>query len=201
MGESVKLELLDSITVGADRLNSLIKDILALTDASSGIAFCTKSVVDAARIVGEALERCRLHDDSHDYVVDLNDGDYTCEVDEHRIRSALLYVLDNARKFSSPGTRIKVSLEGDEECVHVSVTDQGIGISQWHLANIFDKFTQVDCGDTRPAAGTGNGLYLAREIVRRHEGDIYVTSEPGVGSTFRITLPRSGVFNGKGLIH
>ena len=186
----IKVELLGGIGRDCRRLGEVVKDMLAVLSCSrDGIAM-VKSREDLGRVTREVVEQSRSADVSHHYVLNLNGDDYTCLMDVAKMRRAIWYLLDNASKFSPHGTSVEVILKGDEDEVRLAVKDEGIGISQWHLSFIFDRFFQVDSSDSRQASGVGNGLFIAREIARRHGGDITVTSEPGEGSCFQVRIPR-----------
>lgn len=110
---------------------------------------------------------------------------YGCESLLHHVWSNLL---SNAIKFSPPGGRIGLSLLSQKECVVVSVTDEGCGMSQEVQQRIFEKFYQGDA--SHRSEGNGLGLPLAKRIVELSEGVIEVQSAPGSGSTFRVILPK-----------
>jgi signal transduction histidine kinase len=98
-------------------------------------------------------------------------------------------LVDNAIKYTAPGGSVAVACSADDARLHVAVRDSGIGIAPDHRERIFDRFWRAD---TARAAngGTGLGLAIARELARRHGGDIAVASEPGRGSEFTVTFPR-----------
>jgi signal transduction histidine kinase len=99
-------------------------------------------------------------------------------------------LIANAIKFSPAGGRVQVRLEAvPGPYVRVAVEDSGPGIPPEHTPRVFDKFYQA--GGFQSAAGTGLGLAISREIVTAHGGEIGVDSEPGRGSTFYFTVPRS----------
>jgi two-component system phosphate regulon sensor histidine kinase PhoR len=98
-------------------------------------------------------------------------------------------LVDNAVKYSSNAGRVVVRAHAADGRLKLEVEDAGIGIAAEHLDHIFEKFYMVDGGLTRRVGGTGVGLYLVREIVRLHKGTVEVTSSPGRGSLFRVTLP------------
>lgn len=110
------------------------------------------------------------------------------EFDELRLEQALANVLHNALKFSPKGAPVHLSIEthGEDE-VRIVVRDQGAGIPSEELEQIFEPFYQASNNSTEE--GTGLGLYLTRQIIRRHGGNIWVESEPGRGATFTISLP------------
>jgi signal transduction histidine kinase len=97
--------------------------------------------------------------------------------------------LDNAIKYTPPGGRINIDVQSAaDQNVVVSVQDTGIGISPADLIHVFNRFYRCDHSRSKP--GIGLGLSLARTIARAHGGDVTVSSRPGQGSTFAVTLPR-----------
>jgi two-component system sensor histidine kinase SenX3 len=84
---------------------------------------------------------------------------------------------------------VRVDLAGKERHVEIAVTDQGVGIPRAEQRRIFEKFVRGSAARSSNIRGTGIGLAMARHIVRAHGGDITVESEPGRGSTFRVSLP------------
>ena len=98
-------------------------------------------------------------------------------------------LIHNAIKFTPPGGRITVSAKPLADCVVVSVSDTGIGIAPDHLSRIFERFFKAD--KSRASEGSGLGLAIAKHIVQAHNGEIWVESEQGKGSTFSFSLPRA----------
>jgi len=100
-------------------------------------------------------------------------------------------LLSNAIKYNRHGGEVIVSLVTREHDAVISVRDTGLGISTPDLAQLFDKFFRTETARSSATIGTGLGLGITRDIVRRHGGDLIVTSELGVGSVFTVTLPLS----------
>jgi signal transduction histidine kinase len=114
-------------------------------------------------------------------------------VDESRIMQILTNLLNNALKFTFEGGKIIVKLGEDPEnpeFVQISVTDTGCGIPKDQIDNLFHRFYQIKKGGATPEKGVGLGLYLCREMVFLHGGNIWVESALGVGSTFSFTIPK-----------
>src|SRR2546428_11558573 len=109
--------------------------------------------------------------------------------DPDRHRNDLNKLIDNAVKYSPNGGRVEVAVEARDGGVRVAVRDEGIGIAPLEQRRIFGKFYRVDPGLARGVGGTGLGLYICRELVRRMEGRLSVSSEEGKGSTFVVDLP------------
>jgi signal transduction histidine kinase len=116
-------------------------------------------------------------------------------IDEQRITQVLTNLLSNALKFTPNGGEILVGVSEQRErpaCVRVWVSDTGRGIEANHLGRIFDRLYQVRTDDPEIEGGLGLGLYISRELVRLHGGEIWVDSMRGLGSTFTFTLPTHG---------
>jgi signal transduction histidine kinase len=122
-------------------------------------------------------------------------------VDESRIMQILTNLLNNALKFTFEGGAVIVKLGQDpknSEYIQISVTDTGCGIPRDQIDNLFHRFYQIKKGDATPEKGVGLGLYLCREMVLLHGGNIWVESALDKGSTFSFTIPKQAAFNGSG---
>jgi signal transduction histidine kinase len=102
----------------------------------------------------------------------------------------LINLLSNAIKFTPPGGQVRVACTVDEDWVHATVSDSGVGIPADRLDAIFEPFVQVDRGLTSRQEGTGLGLAISRDLARHMGGDLTATSTAGVGSSFTLKLPR-----------
>jgi signal transduction histidine kinase len=109
------------------------------------------------------------------------------EGDERKVKQILFNLLTNAVKFTPGGGKVTLAASAAGDQVVISVRDTGIGISADDQERIFEEFYQV--GASRTQEGTGLGLALTRRLVELHHGELSVESEPGVGSTFTVTLP------------
>lgn len=121
--------------------------------------------------------------------------------DSDELTEVFQNLLDNAIKYSRPGTAVRVDAriarpEGDatarrlgRACVAIAVRDQGEGIAREHLARLTERFYRVDTARSRELGGTGLGLAIVKHIINRHRGLLQIESEPGKGSTFTVYLP------------
>src|SRR5581483_689410 len=98
-------------------------------------------------------------------------------------------IVDNAIKYTAEGS-VTVSLTGDDSIAQIQVQDTGQGIAEEDIPHLFQKFYRVDNSLTRSIGGTGLGLFIARKILELYNGQIWVESQLGKGSTFFINLPR-----------
>ena len=116
----------------------------------------------------------------------------------HQVKQVVFNLVDNAIKYSPPGSLIHVSLTQEEERLVLMVADNGIGIPPEHREKIFERFYRVDKARSREHGGTGLGLAIVREIIQRHGGSIWVEeTDSGRGTTFIVTLPRADILQGK----
>lgn len=115
------------------------------------------------------------------------EGSFVVEIDVPKIEQVLMNLLINAIKFSHAGGRIDVHVRRDGDGVEIAVHDEGPGIAPEHQERVFERFYRVDRSPR--TEGSGLGLAIAKDYVERHGGRIWVESEPGKGSTFRLRLP------------
>ncbi|MBI3770563.1 MAG: HAMP domain-containing histidine kinase [Deltaproteobacteria bacterium] len=109
-------------------------------------------------------------------------------LDRGKLRTILQQLIQNAVKFTDAG-RVTIAIEHDGQYLTVTVEDTGVGIPQDRLADLFQPFRQLDGSNTRRHGGVGLGLHLVKRLVVLLRGDVRVTSQPGRGSTFVVTLP------------
>ena len=121
--------------------------------------------------------------------VKLEKGLPLIRVDEARVRQVLLNLLSNASKFTPDEGKLKVEAVREGDWCQVSVIDNGIGIEKEDQERIFEAFERVDTPLTKEKGGTGLGLAVAKQIIEKHGGQIWVESEYGKGSKFIFTLP------------
>lgn len=174
----------------ADRLNSLIDNLLDASRIQAGMFKLELSEVDLAPLAAKAVDGFRVQTDKHHFELGFPADLPPVRADEARIRQVLDNLLSNAIKYSPKGGLIRVGAWQEEAGVTAYVADQGIGIPADEQGRLFDSFYRVDSGLRRQTKGTGLGLYLCKAIVEAHNGRIWVRSEPGKGSTFFFMLPQ-----------
>ena len=191
LAEEDEARLLEVISQESERLTRIVGDILLANQLDAGRLKFKQREVDLACIAREAIEELRAtlvarEDISFELVAPESMVVYG---DEDKLRQVLLNLVDNAVKYSPGGGRIEVSVEPRGPGLRMEVRDEGIGIPQEELKRIFGKFYRVDPQLFRGVGGTGLGLYICRELVRRMDGRLSVTSAEGKGSTFVVDLP------------
>jgi two-component system phosphate regulon sensor histidine kinase PhoR len=186
---------LEIIARQADRLESIIEDLLALSriEQAEGAGNLPLERVPLAAVLDEAVADCRPRAaDRKVYLECACDGGLAADVNAALIEQAVINLVDNAIKSSEPGRTVRIRAAADAESpggVTIAVQDQGCGIAAEHLPRLFERFYRVDKARSRKAGGTGLGLSIVKHIVQAHGGTVAVESEPGVGSTFTIRLP------------
>lgn len=188
---------IDNIRQAARHLLALINDILDLSKVEAGKMNLDLDVFRVAPLIDELVATIQplLEQNSNTLAVRFEEEDPgALYADITKVRQVLLNLLSNANKFTKQGTiTIKVKRErtADQEWICFKVADTGIGMTPKQISNLFQTFVQADASTTRKYGGTGLGLALSRRLCALMGGDISVTSEPGIGSTFTVRLPSS----------
>jgi PAS domain S-box-containing protein len=176
----------------ADRLTQLIDNLLDASRLQTGQMQLTKTDVRLDKMAARIVDKFRTQSDRHTFELSFTDDFPQVQADNERIYQVLSNLISNAIKYSPDGGRIVVSGRADQDRVYVAVTDQGIGIPAGEQDRIFDRFYRVESALSRRTQGAGLGLYLVKSVIEAHGGFIWVSSNPGKGSTFVFTLPRRG---------
>src|SRR5579871_1612364 len=181
--------LLGNIDLAADELTKLIEDLLEIARLQAGRVTLWRAPIDVRDVVLRAAHAIEPLTVERRQTLDVLQPEtpVIAEVDGDRLGRVLRNLLANAQKYSSEHGRIVVRLEEDAERVRISVADDGPGIRPEDQERIFERFYRVSGS---AAVGTGLGLAIARGLVELHGGTLSVTSAPGSGSTFTVSLPR-----------
>lgn len=175
------------------RMTRLVGDLLTLARSDSGTVEHLNERFDFRRIAVEAIESVRAIAESKQITLHF-DGPETLIVDgdSQRLTQLLYIVLDNAIKYTSNGGEVILTLASKGKELMITVKDTGIGINPEDSGKIFERFYRADKTRTRQTGGHGLGLAIAKWIVDSHKGTIKVSSQPGKGTTFTITIPKQG---------
>ena len=185
--------MLKRAIVRAQTLRQMVSDLMNLGAIETGRFRIRRIPIRIADVVLETIAACGEAARKNDIALTMNDG---CKALESKVladRDALLSIcknlVDNAIKYTSPKGHIRITVKQHAESVTVKVTDNGIGISAEHQQRIFDEFYRVRNRQTSRIAGTGLGLSIVKRLVDLHNGTVKVSSSPGKGSVFSVTLP------------
>jgi PAS domain S-box-containing protein len=182
--------LLDVIANESERLARIVNEILLANHIDSGRLRLASERVEPATIAHEVADSARSYapetvridvSASHDLP--------SLPTDADRLRQVLANLVENAIKYSPDGGLVELSIEALDDRVRFAVRDEGLGIPPSEHERIFTKFYRLDPDLTRGVGGTGLGLYICRELVRRMEGRIWVAARSTGGSTFFVDLP------------
>jgi signal transduction histidine kinase len=186
-------EAIGSMLEEVDRLTHLIDAMLMLSRADAGRIPVSLQLGDVAELAEDvATQLGVLAEEKNQKIVVASTGRTLARIDPVILRTALVNLVDNAIRYSPPGAKIDMDVRGSDSSVQIAVRDQGRGIPAVHLQQLFERFYRVDDARSRHDGGAGLGLAIARWAVEAHDGRIDVSSEPGAGSVFRVTLPVNG---------
>ncbi|MBI2682530.1 MAG: HAMP domain-containing protein [Acidobacteriales bacterium] len=183
-------EFLEIIRKNASRMTRLTEDLLVLARVESGEEEFRFRSVPATEVLNEAQESCaelaKLRGQTL-FVEAPVARAVRCDPD--KIQQVFTNLVENALKYSSPGSTVTLGARETDHSVEFYVRDQGLGIPSEHLPRLFERFYRVDKARSLESGGTGLGLAIAKHIVLKHGGSIRAESELSKGSTFYFTLP------------
>lgn len=196
--ESEAESLLTLAAESTDRLTHVIESILDWYQVTQKDIYLFKQSCDLTSLLNQAIDSIQPLANQKDIPIylDISNGS-SLYADQYFLTRALSYLLHNAIKFSPPNYPIHITVNiGESRRVldsspqlQIAVKDQGVGIPETDLEAIFQPFHQIDMSDTRCYGGLGLELAICREIIRQHEGCIWVESIVGQGTTFYVVLP------------
>jgi PAS domain S-box-containing protein len=187
-------EYLQTVKSNADRLVTLINDLLDVARLESGRFKLNVEPLDLPPVVDLVVVTLRPLIAGKDQTIAVDVAPDLPQVlaDKDRVVQVLTNLVSNAHKYTQAGGAIRVEVALDGDLVHVAVHDNGMGIAPEDVARLFTRFYRVDSSLTREIGGTGLGLSIVKSIVELHGGTVTVESTPGSGSTFSFTLPIVG---------
>jgi PAS domain S-box-containing protein len=171
----------------------LLDELLDVSRITRGTIVLHKEVIVLRTVIDAAVELARPLIEARGHILNVEGKlDMTGEVDPLRITQTIGNLLTNAAKYSDTGGRIGITADGDQHAVWISIRDTGIGLAADQVAKVFELFAQVKSASDRSMGGLGIGLALVKGFVELHGGQVTAASDgPGLGSEFRIVLPRS----------
>ena len=177
-----------------DRVIDMVDTLIEVSRVEQGAAAATLHVqrLDLKELVTSSLETLQgqAARKGVKLAVELPKKGVEVRGDAGLLQQVVRKLVDNAIKYSAKDSRVRIAGREARDHVELLVEDDGVGISAEHLPRIFEKFYMGDGGLTRRVGGAGVGLYLVREILKLHDAQVAVTSEPGKGARFTVQLPR-----------
>ncbi|MGH7294958.1 MAG: DUF4118 domain-containing protein, partial [Polyangiaceae bacterium] len=192
--EATRRELLETAHDEALRLNRLVRNLLDMTRLEAGALKLKKEPQPLEEVVGAALGRVEDHLRGRDVETRIPDDLPLVPFDSALIEQVLINLLENATKYSPPGSPIDVEAGIEDDAIRVTVADRGPGVAPSDVDRVFEKFYRAREGE---GGGVGLGLTICRGIVAAHGGRIWVEARPGGGASFRFTLPLDGGTGGR----
>ncbi|RKR84869.1 PAS domain S-box-containing protein [Mucilaginibacter gracilis] len=186
----------DTFTAGAlqktntqvKKMANMINGFLNISRLESGKILVEKQTFNLNNLITDIIDETKLTVSSHALTL-LPSDIIEVYADSDKIGSVISNLLSNAVKYSPKGNEVKIKCAYVNQTAQISVADQGIGINAHDIDKLFERYYRVENNNTLHISGFGIGLYLSAEIIKRHDGHIWVESEPGVGSTFYFSLP------------
>jgi two-component system phosphate regulon sensor histidine kinase PhoR len=180
----------ERILTEADRLTAVSEDLLDLARIEAGRRTIEKSPTQVGPIVEEVVSSFGAKATQKGVRLSVEGaGELSASVDAGAFRQILANLIDNAVNYTSPGGSVNVSAQETAGMLDVVIEDSGIGIPKEDQRRIFERFYRVDRARSRESGGTGLGLSIVKHLVEAHGGQVSVSSELGVGSTFTVRIP------------
>jgi len=183
-------QLLKDALLESESLSHLIENLLELSRAQAQQLALYSELIDVKSLLRETLRKIKRQAPSHRFVTSVPSEPMLMNADPLRIERILYNLLENAAKYSPPGSQIKVSAKAEPERLVIGISDHGKGLSSSEQARIFGPFQRLENNRPDQARGAGLGLMVCRRLVEAHGGEIWVESKKGRGSTFFFSLPR-----------
>jgi two-component system sensor histidine kinase KdpD len=181
-------DLLHSIDTQADCLNRLIANLLCMSELESGTLHQVRTWYDVSELIVAVVAHAKPLLADRQVTIAIADDLPLVQIHYSQIDQVLTNLLENAAKYTPPGTPIVVRAHAIPEHIQVEVQDSGAGISREIVAHVFDKFVRDRSQENSPS-GSGLGLAICRGIITAHEGMIWVEHRPDGGACFVFTLP------------
>jgi two-component system phosphate regulon sensor histidine kinase PhoR len=202
LGAELHAKLLEVIVEEANRLAEIVNDLLLASQLDTGSLKANIERCDPRKLAELEIEAARTHLPANVQLsLDASGELPHVAADSGQLRQVLSNLIDNAIKYSPLGGAVNVAIAPNDRHVRFSVSDTGLGIPHAEQRRIFEKFYRLDPDMARGIGGTGLGLFICRELVRRVDGRIWVESDGDAGSTFHVEIPQDTVpagANGRG---
>ncbi|WAC21590.1 ATP-binding protein [Luteolibacter sp. SL250] len=184
-------DILSTTRDAAERMRSLVESLLVLARQDGNSSTLTKESCDLTTIVSDAVKLLRPLADERQIRIEPQLAEVSVHGDSRSLSMVVVNLLSNAIHHQDPGGSVTLRLSGEEGRAVLEVKDTGKGISPEHLPHLFDRFYRVDPARAATGGHSGLGLAIVKAIVDNHDGTIDVTSAPGEGTVFRVSLPKS----------
>lgn len=185
---------IDTMRKRAEATSQIVDDLLEVERIESGQAQISPRLIDLCPLIDQAVELIEVQASQRGITVEWcgpSSSALSTFADSAAVERVLSNLLSNAVKYSDHGDSVIVQATSDDNTVRVEVTDQGMGISLEDQGKVFQRFYRTQTARESGGTGTGLGLSIVQALIQQLEGIVGCTSEPGAGSTFWFTLPRT----------
>jgi signal transduction histidine kinase len=184
-----QVQHIDNIVTSTRELNNFISSILDLTKVESRNIILNRESKDVNPLIELAVKSLEYEANQNKMKIVTNlEPLYPIQIDATLVKRAISNIVGNAIKYAGDGSTIEIKSWDDEEWVYIEISDNGVGIGEEELENIFEKFYRVKNDDSHKIKGSGLGLYLVKYFIELHQGSIHVESTKGEGTKFTIKL-------------
>lgn len=187
-GHSKQVNYLGNINGQINKIVKIANDFLDLSKMQSGRFVFSNEYFNLREIIDDISKNATIL--YTERLVFINQYDCLLYGDKEKIGQVLMNLVDNAIKYSPDKKPVTISTHVLKNKVIVKVSDHGTGIPKEYTGKVFEKYFRVDGNEITKKPGTGIGLYLAREVIKSHGGDIWFDSKEGVGTIFSVSLPK-----------
>lgn len=183
-------EFLSDINSEIDRMTNIVNDLLTLVKLDKKRFPLNISDTNLNNMLENIIKRLTPLADKKNIELE-----FTCnknimlQADEMKLSLAISNLIDNGIKYTPSGGKVKINIDSDENFAYITVQDNGIGINESEQEKIFERFYRIDKTRDRETGGTGLGLSITNSTIIMHNGNIKLTSDEGLGTTFVITIP------------
>jgi PAS domain S-box-containing protein len=184
-------DYLDRMAKNADHLVHLISDLLDVAQLESGKMTIRPIAISLNDLIEEVVNSLQptMQEKGLELTFEKFIGESRIRGDHDKLEQVVANLLHNAIKYTPSGGRITIAMRQEGTFLKTSIRDTGVGISPEQQSKLFERFYRIEQEPSAPTNGTGLGLYIAKNLIEMHGGEIRVTSEAGHGSEFSFTLP------------
>ena len=188
MGNDANIAFVEKTEKQVSKFTELINNLLSVSKINMGKLELQPEKFNINTFLKEIIDDLQQTTSRHTIIYKEESKNLMVKADQQKIAQVILNIISNSIKYSPAGGKIVVEIKKNKDNIEIICSDNGIGIPEKDLENIFTRFYRVS-GLASSFSGSGIGLYISAEIVKRHEGEIWVESKPGEGSQFHFTLP------------
>jgi PAS domain S-box-containing protein len=193
--DSEQLELLEMASIGTKRIKKLVDDLLDVSLLESKTFKVNKSRSNLSNIIINCIKEMKYFSNKRNHEIDIDIlPELNMNIDESRIELVFTNLISNAIKYTPSNGKIQIKMQSDGKFAQVKISDSGVGLSSEEIKDLFKKFSTIESSLKKDLdmdlGSTGLGLFLSKEIIKLHGGEIWAESEgKGKGSTFIVKIP------------